>query len=89
MSENESAISHARSYSDMGEFWDTHDLTEFWDQTHPAEFEIGPLSRTTYFALDRELSQQVISMALDRGVSPETMLNLLVQERLQELSTGG
>jgi hypothetical protein len=35
-----SSISQAESYKQMGEFWDTHDLTEFWDQTEPADFEV-------------------------------------------------
>jgi hypothetical protein len=36
---NESSISKAQSYIDIGEFWDTHDLADYWDQTEPAEFE--------------------------------------------------
>lgn len=40
MSKAKSSISQAKSYQEMGEFWDTHDLTEFWDQTEPADFEV-------------------------------------------------
>ena len=28
-----SISSKAKSYKEIGEFWDAHDLTEFWDQT--------------------------------------------------------
>ena len=28
-----SSISKAQSYTDIGEFWDTHDLADYWDQT--------------------------------------------------------
>ena len=40
MSADRSSISQARSYQEMGAFWDTHDLTQFWEQTEPAEFEV-------------------------------------------------
>ncbi len=40
MSTDQSSLSQARSYQEMGEFWDTHDVTEFWDATEPAEFEV-------------------------------------------------
>ncbi len=36
-----STISQARSYREMGEFWETHDLTKFWDQTEPADFMVA------------------------------------------------
>lgn len=47
MSAGKSSISKARSYREIGEFWDEHDLGDYWDQTEPAEFEIelGPLKR--------------------------------------------
>lgn len=84
MSDAESSISHGRSYKEMGEFWDTHDLTEFWDQTEAAEFEVEIASETTYYAVDKALSAQLTSVARQRGVSPETLLNLWLQERLQQ-----
>jgi len=81
-----SSISKAQSYTDIGEFWDTHDLADYWDQTEPAEFEVGVLSEMTYYALDRELSEEVRSLARKRGVSADTLLNLWVQEKLQQIS---
>jgi hypothetical protein len=86
MSENKSTISQAQSYQSMGEFWDTHDLTDFWEQTAPAEFEVDLQSQTIYYAVDQVLSVKIMEIAQQRGVSPETMLNLLVQAKLQELS---
>ncbi|OEU64541.1 MAG: hypothetical protein BA870_06925 [Desulfuromonadales bacterium C00003094] len=81
-----SSISKAQSYTDIGEFWDTHDLADYWDQTEPAEFELDVLSEMTYYALDRELSEEVRSLARKRGVSADTLLNLWVQEKLQQIS---
>ncbi len=33
-----SSISKARSYMEIGKFWDEHDLTEFWRGTRKAKF---------------------------------------------------
>ncbi len=84
MSRSRSSISKARSYKEIGEFWDTHDLTEYWEQTQPVEFELDIQSEVTYYPMDVTLSARVLSVAKKRGVSPETLLNLWVQEKLQE-----
>jgi hypothetical protein len=81
-----SSISEAQSYTDIGEFWDTHDLADYWDRTEPAEFEVDILSEITYYALDSKLSEDVRSLARKRGVSADTLLNLWVQEKLQQVS---
>jgi hypothetical protein len=40
MSADRSSISKAKSYREIGEFWDEHDLADYWDQTEPAGFEV-------------------------------------------------
>ena len=87
MSEDKSSISKAQSYKEIGEFWDTHDLADYWQQTHPVDFEIDIQSEVTYYALDTALSAEIRSIAKQRGVSAETLLNLWVQEKLQEEKT--
>ena len=82
---DKSSISEAQSYRDIGEFWDTHDLADYWDRTEPAEFDVDVLSEITYYALDRKLSEDVRSLARKRGVSADTLLNLWVQEKLQQM----
>ena len=84
MSRNRSSISKARSYKEIGEFWDAHDLADYWEQTQPVEFEVDIQSEVTYYPLDITLAAEVCSVAKRRGVSPETLLNLWVQEKLQE-----
>jgi hypothetical protein len=37
---NKTPISQARTYEEIGEFWDTHDAADYCDQMEPAEFEI-------------------------------------------------
>ena len=87
MSKSKSALSRARSYAEIGEFWDTHDLADYWEQTKPAEFEVDIRSEVTYYAVDRVLSAEVRALAERRGVSPETLLNLWVQEKVRESGT--
>ena len=84
MNVNRSSISKARSYREIGEFWDTHDLAEYWEQTHPVEFEVDIQSEVTYYPLDTTLSEKIRSVARQRGISSETLLNLWVQEKLQK-----
>lgn len=84
MGKSKSSLSKARSYAELGEFWDTHDLTEYWEQTKPAEFEVAIRSEVTYYALDSTLSTEVRALAQRRGVAPETLLNLWVQEKLHQ-----
>ena len=88
MEEGKTSISQARTYEEIGEFWDTHSAADYWDQMEPAEFEVNLRSNMTnviYYAVDRTLSAKIRELARQRGVSSETLLNLLVQEKLQEL----
>ncbi len=87
MNEDKNSISKAKSYSEIGEFWDTHDLSDFWSQTKEVEFEVDVNSEITYYALDKKLSEQIQSIAQKRGVSADTLINLWVQEKLQEQIT--
>lgn len=77
----------ATTYREMAEFWDTHDLGDYWEQTKPVEMEVALESEVTYYAVESKLAEQVERLARRRGVSPETLLNLWVQEKLQEQST--
>ncbi|HHT9135506.1 MAG TPA: CopG family antitoxin [Candidatus Avalokitesvara rifleensis] len=87
MNRNRSSISKARSYKEIGEFWDTYDLADYWGKTKPAKFEVDIQSEVTYYALDKELAERVRSLARRRGVSAVTLLNLWVQEKLKTFKT--
>jgi hypothetical protein len=82
MSKDRTDISVAESYVAIGEYWDQHDLSEHWDQTTPVEFVVDSRGSFFYFPLDRLLVEQVRAAAEAHGVSPETLLNLWVQERV-------
>lgn len=81
-------IPEFRSYEEMGEFWDTHSLADYWDQTEPAEFEISEQVRRRYVVcIDRDVLNRVQRLARIRGVSTESLVNLLLEQRLGELDT--
>lgn len=84
MRRGRSSVSKGQSYRQIGEFWDTHDLADFWDKTKPADFDVQIESEVTYYALNSQLSAKVRSIARRRGVLPETLLNLWVQEKLRQ-----
>jgi len=85
MAGNRSSISKARSYREMAEFWDTHDLSKYWRRVRPVKFDVEIESETTYYPLDRSLSTALRSIARKRGISPEILLNLWVQEKVREV----
>lgn len=79
-------IPEMTSYEEIAEFWDTHSLADYWDQTEPAEFEIDPNARRRYLvALDPELLQRVQKLAQRRGLSTESLVNLLLEQRLRQV----
>jgi len=88
MKKNRSSISKAASYQEIGQYWDQKDLDEIWDQTEPAEFSINLQSEVNYYPIDSILSDKIRDLAKRHGVSPQTLLNLWVQERLQEEKVG-
>ena len=87
MTKGRSAISKIKSYKEIGDFWDTHDLSDFWDQTKKVEFGVDIQSEIIYCSLDKKLAEKVQSIAQRRGVSADTLINLWVQEKLQEQTT--
>lgn len=84
MAENRSSISNASSYAEIGEYWDSHDLAEHWDQTREVHFDISSESSVMYFAIEKSLAEKLRAEAKTRGVSPETLLNVWLQERVAE-----
>ena len=84
MKRSKSSLSQGNSYGEIGEFWDSHDLDAFWEQTREADFSVDIRSEVIYYAIDKSLSQQIRDMARKRGIAADTLINLIVQEKLQE-----
>jgi hypothetical protein len=84
--EESKTIPEFKSYAEIAEFWDSHSLADYWDQTEPAEFEISKDVRRRYLvSVDRELLSRVQRVARTRGLSTESLVNLLLEQRLHEL----
>lgn len=47
MKKGKSSISKARSHSEIGEFWDTHDLGDFWGKTRRTKFDVDIRTEVT------------------------------------------
>ena len=84
MKRSKSSLSQGKSYREIGEFWDSHDLDAFWDQTREADFSVDIRAEAIYYAIDKSLSQQIQDMARKRGIAADTLINLIVQEKIQE-----
>lgn len=84
MKRNKSSISKASSYKEIGEYWDTHDLSDVWDKTKIVSFDVEIESEATYYAVEKSLSEKVQYIARKQGVSSDTLINLWIQEKVQE-----
>jgi hypothetical protein len=79
-------LPEAQSYEQLAEFWDTHSLADYWDQTESADFEFSEGARRHYLvSVDRDLLSRVRELARVRGISTESLVNLLLAQRLGEL----
>lgn len=76
-----SSISKADTPEEISDFWDSHSLADHWDQTHEVEFEVRA-QRRRRVALDPDIYEQLEEQARARGVTPETLVNQWLSERL-------
>ena len=86
---NRSSISNCNSYEEIGEFWDDHSLDAYWSETQEATFKINlePNNRLTYYGIEEDLSDKLLSIAKSKGVSAKALLNSWIEEKLEHEST--
>ena len=82
------AIDRSRCLPTPGSLSPVLHADEIWDQTESAEFSVNLQSEVNYSPIDSALSDKIRDLAKLHGVSPQTLLNLWVQERLQEEKVG-
>ena len=76
---------HFGTIDEAAEFWDTHDLADYWDLTEDvADVEVDLQQHRYLFALAPNLTRKVVQVARKQGVSAETLVNVLLTEKLQE-----
>jgi hypothetical protein len=69
----------------MAEFWDTHDTADYWDRFEEVDMEVE-FPRRHRIIIEAETYKRIVAEANRRGVSPETLVNVWLEERLQILS---
>jgi hypothetical protein len=74
------------SIEEAAEFWDNHDLADYWDLTEEVEFEVNLQRRRYLVAVDPELAEKLAVEAHSRGLSTETLINLWLNEKLQQVA---
>ncbi len=85
MGEDKSSISAARSYLEIGEYWDSHDSSDLWNEVPAAEFDMSAESQEVYYPLDMDLALEMRAAAKRMGVLPKTLLAKWVREKLSEM----
>ncbi|OGP54497.1 MAG: hypothetical protein A2W73_02900 [Deltaproteobacteria bacterium RIFCSPLOWO2_12_55_13] len=84
MKKNKTSISKARSYAEIGEFWDEHDLSDFWGKTRKVTFDVEIESEVTYYPIEKTLSEKIQLLARKRGVPSGTLVNLWLEQKIKE-----
>jgi len=78
-----STLSHAFTVEDIGAFWDSNTLADYWEHTRDETFDVRAVRRRR-IAIVPEVYEEVETLAHARGVSPETLINPWVAERLKK-----
>jgi hypothetical protein len=84
MKRGKSSISKARSYADIGEFWDKQDLSDFWSKTRKVKFDVVLEPEATYYPVQKDLSEKIRSEARKQGVPSDTLVNLWLEQKIKE-----
>jgi hypothetical protein len=88
MKKVKSSTSKARSYAQLGEYWDKHDLSDVWRKTRKVKFEVVAEPEATYYPVERDLSAKIQSVAKKQGVSSDTLVNLWLEQKIKEQKAG-
>jgi hypothetical protein len=72
---------HFQTPEEAGQFWDLHDSADYEKQMIVAECEIDIQRKTYLIPLDSDLYRKVQSIAREKGISTETLLNKWIMEK--------
>ena len=84
MKKGKSSISKARSYGEIGEFWDEHDLSGFWGKTKKVKFGVKIESEVTYYPVEKGLAEKIQQEARKHGISSDTLVNLWLEQKIKD-----
>jgi len=69
------------SIEEAAEFWDRHDSADYEQHMRDVDCEINIKRRTYLVSLESDLYRKLRVIAKERGVKPETLVNLWLQEK--------
>ena len=72
---------HFAGLEEAGSFWDTHDSADYEEYVSEAKCEAEIKRRTYLVPLDSDLYRMVRTIAHQKGISPETLVNMWIQEK--------
>jgi hypothetical protein len=84
MKKRRSSISNARTYAEIGEFWDEHDMSDFWKKTKKVKFDVVLEPEATYYPVEKGLSEKIQSVARKQGVPSDALVNLWLEQKIRE-----
>jgi len=81
-----SSISKSTNILEMGEFWDTHDVSDFSSKTYPVKFDVELKTKKEYIALLPDIINKLSKYAHTYGVKIESLVNTWLQQKIDTLS---
>lgn len=79
----QTSISQANTIEEIAAYWDSHSLADHWNETHEVSFTVRARRRHR-IVIDPDIFSMIESRSRERGVQPETLINLWLNERLLE-----
>ncbi len=81
-----SSISKARTLEEIAEFWDTHSLADYEGEIQAVEMSFDPSARRTWVGLEPDLMADLRRIAVERQVSIQTLVNVWLRQRVDQLT---
>ncbi len=73
----------------ISEFWDEHELSQFWGKSKKVKLDVVLEPEATYYPVERNLSENIQSVARKRGVSSNALVNRWLEQKVKEQKSGG
>jgi len=80
-----SSLSHAQSYEEMAEFWETHSTADYEEQTQAVNLTFSPSAFRNTVTIEAELMEELVDIARERRVSPETLVNVWLRRFVDQM----
>jgi hypothetical protein len=83
--ERVSSISRARTLEEIAEFWDTHSLADHEDEIQEVEMTFDPSAQRAWVGIEPDLMADLRRIAGERQVSIQTLVNVWLRQRVDQL----